>query len=88
MIHITLSPDPDVEPGHQFLVVDNNEKGRALCKLLMGELIGLKIDNGRKLAIAHNADVDREIVELINELARVRFSAPDLVQLTLQETSE
>jgi len=83
MIRIDLQPDPNVEPGHQWLVVPNNPEGLALVGLLMpyGKLPTFDSDS---IYIPHNHVVDQNIVDVINALAHVRFQSPTLVQLTLQ----
>jgi hypothetical protein len=81
---ITLEPDPDIEPGHQWIVIPDSENGWALMTLL-GCDHQPTIKRGNEILIAHDQQVDRAIVQLINQLAHVRFSAPDLVQLMLAE---
>lgn len=80
---ITLEPDPDIEPGHQWLVVKDTEAGRALITLLCDRQPLIK--RGQDLLLPHDQRVDQNLVALINKLAHVRFSAPDLVQLMLVE---
>lgn len=81
---ITLEPDMSIEPGHQWLVVKDAEAGHALIALLWGRLPLVK--RGQDLIFPHDERVDQNLVALINELAQVRFSAPDLVQLMLTES--
>ncbi len=88
MIHIALDPDATIEPGHQWLAVDDTEEGRALATLLMGPgEVPYKQNGARSIFIPHDATVDKNIVALINELAHVRFQSPELVQLTMKETT-
>lgn len=84
MALITNEPDMNVEPGHQFIVLPDTEEGAALLTLLGGDHPTIK--RGNEILLAHDYHVDRMIVQLIDELAHVRFSAPGLVQMTLQET--
>ena len=89
---IILEPDPDVEPGHQWIQVPITPDGYALCRLLTGRDPGiftfLLKDGSRVYRLPHDAIVDARILDLINPLSHVRFSAPDLVQLTLTESPE
>jgi len=83
---IAMKPDPAIEPGHQWLVVPNDPAGWALATLLCGEWLLPSADETLEtILIPHNATVDHAIVKLIDELAHVRFSAPDLVQMALEE---
>jgi len=85
---IKLEPDPDIEPGHQWIILPNTTEGLALGTFLTNNDTGAHaqfIDN--QLYVPHNAAVDARIVDLINELAHVRFSAPGLVQLELTEAA-
>ena len=82
MIRIRLEPEATIEPGHQWLVVPDSSEGRALATLLMGRLP--LIVRGTDLLIPHDAGVDQNIVQLINQLAHARFQSPTLLQLTLQ----
>lgn len=98
MTLITTEPDMSIEPGHQIIVLPANTEGIALAKLLTSQdnlleyLVGvdggevLEIGYQDMLHIPHNYIVDQNIVKLIDELAHMRFSAPGLVQMTLQET--
>lgn len=83
MITIGLLPDESVEPGHQVLVLPKDTEGIALATLLTG---GVAIQSETEIFVAHTAEVDARIVDLINALAHVRFSAPQLVQMTLEES--
>lgn len=88
---ITLEPDPAIEPGHQWLILPTTSDGNALAKLLSGksdvyEFAALDGETALVLRIPHSVEVDRNILHLINLLAHVRFSAPDLVQLSLIES--
>lgn len=92
---ITLEPDPAIEPGHQWLILPTTSDGNALARLLSGksdvyEFAALDGENVGETAlvlrIPHSVEVDRNILLLINLLAHVRFSAPDLVQLSLIES--
>jgi len=82
-IKITLKPDAAIQPGHQWLVVPNDPTGLALVTLLCGKRPLPKA--GETILIPHDSKVDQAIVKLIDQLAHVRFSAPDLVQMTLEE---
>ena len=82
MITIVTKPDMSIDPGHQWLIVPNTVYGRALELILTGDEWEEHPDDD-KLYIAHTADVDTAIGELINTLAHVRFSAPGLVQFRL-----
>jgi len=88
MTLITLEPDMNIEPGHQWLVIDNDVAGYCLATLLLNSEMELARSDGDRLFIAHSQDVDRRILTLIDELAYVRFSAPGLVQMTMTETQE
>jgi len=85
MINITLEPDMAIEPGHQWIVVPNDPDGWALLKLLCGNrrIAGA----GDYIRVPHDAKVDAAIVLLIDVLAHVRFQAPDLIQMTMEETT-
>jgi hypothetical protein len=94
---ITTKPDMSIEPGHQVIVMPANTEGIALAKLLTSQdnlleyLVGvdggdvLEIGYEDMLHIPHNHMVDQNIVKLIDELAHVRFSAPGLVQMIMEE---
>ena len=85
MTLITLEPDMSIEPGHQWMVVDNSVEGYCLATILLDNEMEAAKSDGDRIFIAHTYDVDRRIVALIDELAHVRFSAPGLVQMTLVE---
>ena len=85
MIEIQLEPDMSIEPGHQVLVLPYSEEGRALARLLAGEDVIWRYYTGTDIRIPHNATVDARMVALIDLLAHMRYRAPDLVQLTLEE---
>ena len=40
---------------------------------------------GNEMLVAHDEQVDQAIVQLIDQLAHVRFSAPELIQLSMIE---
>jgi len=85
VFRIKQAPDASIEPGHQWLVLPNTPDGTALAWLLMDHPDNVDYqDDG--IRIAHTAGVDQILVELIDQLAHVRFSAPGLVQLTLTAT--
>ena len=81
---ITTEPDMNIEPGHQWIVFPNNEEGDALMTLLdVGNQPTIK--RGNEIMLAHDYHVDQKIVQLIDQLAHVRFSAPGLIQMTFVE---
>jgi hypothetical protein len=84
---IHLETDMHVEPGHQRLVLPYTDEGCALALLLTGEHYRdlVKFRSGSSLSIPHTEIVDTNIVQIIDALAHVRFSAPELLQLTLEE---
>jgi len=84
MTLITLEPDMSIEPGHQWIVLPDTDEGHALRTLLFGNG-GAVIKRGKYFMIAHDEHVDAQIVKLIDELAHVRFLAPNLIQLTMEE---
>lgn len=84
MIQIIFEPDANIEPGHQWLVLPNNQEGLALAQLLNPWQVYWK----DTIRVPHTADVDARIVALINQLAHARFSAPVLIQLTMEEAPE
>ncbi len=86
MINITLEPEMGIEPGHQWIVVPDTDEGRALVQILTDATP--LIQRGGDLLIPHNAKVDERIVNLIDQLAHARYQAPDLIQMTLQESPE
>lgn len=83
---IKLEPDMSIEPGHQWLVMDNDVDGYCLATLLLNNEMEKAKSDGERLFIAHTDDVDRRILALIDQLSHVRFSAPGLIQMTLQES--
>lgn len=85
MTLITTEPDMSIEPGHQWLVVDVSAEGYCLAGLLLNNEMEKARSDGEQIMIAHTYDVDRRIVALIDELAHVRFSAPNLLQLSMEE---
>ncbi len=85
MIKIKTEPDMSIEPGHQWLVFPKTAYGYFLARLLADcTPIIQEVDGYR---VAHTHTVDCAIVDLIDALAHVRFSAPNLVQIMLP-TSE
>jgi len=88
MVNITLEPDMGIEPGHQWIVVPNNPEGLALADLLIPRGEAPRVYKGEAIHIAHNQAVDQNIVHLIDQLAHVRYQAPDLIQMTLVEVTE
>lgn len=85
---ITLEANSEIEPGHQWLKIAPTQAGKALVRLLTGQedIYGFFVPDLNLYAVPHDYNVDRALVQVINELAHVRFSAPDLVQLTLVMT--
>lgn len=86
MIHITLEPEFDIEPGHQWIVVPNTKDGHALVRLLTGDRPPIR--RGDQLLVPHDAKVDARILHLIDQLAHARYQAPGLIQMTLKEIQE
>ncbi len=86
MALITLEPDMSIEPGHQWLVLDDSLLGRGLAVLLAGGAVFVR--RGDQLLIPHDAETDKRIVALINELAHARYESPTIVQLTMKETGD
>jgi hypothetical protein len=66
-------------------VIPDTEEGWALLALFGCENQPT-IKRGNEILVEHDQQVDQAIVKLIDELAHVRFSAPGLVQMTLEET--
>lgn len=94
-MQIDLVPDMSIEPGHQVIKMELAEDSKALSFLLTGERdVWLlckndeSADTGVSIHIPHTAEVDARIVELIDQLAHVRFSAPGLVQMTMAEVDK
>jgi len=87
MILITLEPDPNIEPGHQWLALPYSIEGMELANVLapMDDQLITSTDRGSEILIRHTHAVDQRIVELIDALAHVRFSAPGLVQMRMEE---
>lgn len=86
MIQITLEDELSVEPGHRQIVIPDTDEGRALVQLLTGTQP--LIQRGSDLLVPHDANVDERMMQLIDQLAHVRYQAPDLIQLTLKEAEE
>ena len=84
-MNITLIPDMQIEPGHQWIVVENTEMGRSLANVLLSGLLKLQPIDGDALLIPHDHVVDARIVTLIDQLAYIRYSAPGLVQMTFEQ---
>jgi len=83
---IKLEPDMSVEPGHQVLVLPATCEGNRLaCLLAVVDDAWIFTEDATELRIPHTAEVDDRIVELIDQLSHVRFSAPGLIQLTMEE---
>ncbi len=82
---ITFQPDMSIEPGHQWIVLPADPTGYALADLLLNGSLSRMRTNGTSLMIAHDHEVDARIVALIDELAHMRFLAPNLIQLTMEE---
>ena len=71
----------EITPGHQRLLITNDDAGRALMALLDPTLEAA--GDGGWLTVPHTAEVDARLLELFNLCAAIRFAAPNLVQLTL-----
>jgi hypothetical protein len=85
VIDIQTEQDMSIEPGHQWLIIPVIG-GAYLARLLVGTGASEYCDAiTGTYRIPHTAEVDEQIVALINTLAHVRFSAPGLVQLTMEE---
>jgi hypothetical protein len=86
---IQLESNPSIEPGHQWLKIAPTQAGKALVRLLTGQddIYEFFVPDLNVYAVPHDHVVDQNMVSVINELAHVRFSAPDLVQLTLVMTT-
>lgn len=90
MIQIILEPDMNIEPGRQWIVLRCETLGSdmvdavALAHILMpGVDASDWIGDITSIRIPHTAQVDEAIVELINQLADIRFKSPNIVQLGL-----
>ena len=70
----------DILPGHQRLLISNDDTGRALAALLDP---AFQANGDGWLKVAHTAEVDARLLELFNLCASIRLTAPNLVQLTL-----
>jgi hypothetical protein len=79
--HIAAQTAPDISPGHQRLLITNDRIGRALAALLDQTFVASGDD---WLVVAHTAEVDMRLLELVNLCASARFTAPSLVQLALE----
>lgn len=86
VIPIHLETELNIDPGHQWIVVPDTDAGRALFHLLTGGQP--LIHRGTDLVFPHDANVDQRMVQLIDQLAHVRYQAPELIQLTLKEMEE
>jgi hypothetical protein len=85
VIDIQTEQDMSIEPGHQWLIIPVIG-GAYLARLLVGTGASEYCDaTTGTYRIPHTAEVDERIVALINALAHARFSAPGLVQLTMDE---
>ena len=87
---IRLDPDMNIEPGHQVIVLPATSKGNLLARLLTETddatpFVWPLETSGFEIRIPHTADVDVRIVELIDQLSHVRFSAPGLIQMKMKE---
>lgn len=85
-IPISLEPKPSIEPGQQWIIVPDTDEGRALVQLLTGG--EPFVHRGTDLLVPHDDIVDQRMVQLIDQLAHVRYQAPELIQLTLKEMEE
>jgi hypothetical protein len=81
---IVAQTAPEISPGHQRLLITNDRIGRALAALLDQTFVASGDD---WLVVAHTAEVDVRLLELLNLCASARFAAPSLVQLTLESPS-
>lgn len=84
-MRINLVPDVAIEPGHQWIVLPNTPEGLALGLVLTNNNDEAARFVGDELHVPHNGAVDARIVELIDWLAHVRYSAHSLIQLTFIE---
>jgi hypothetical protein len=85
-IHIDLETEAGIDLGHPWIVVPDTDEGRALVQLLTsGQPL---VHRGSDLLFPHDANVDQRMVQLIDQLAHVRYQSPDLIQLTLKEMEE
>ncbi|HBD19816.1 MAG TPA: hypothetical protein DC063_06885 [Arenimonas sp.] len=83
-MQIKLVDDPDVEPGHQRILISHGFVGHAFGRLLAGNPPpALAVDGGWYI-IPHTAEVDERLIALLDLCADIRRQAPGLVQLPLQ----
>lgn len=89
-VFIFTEHDPNVEPGHEWLLISTNTPGLHLARLLWPEMtaaaiwLDLEFADGRTFfRIPHNAQVDENLRTLVNLAADIRNQAPGLVQLSL-----
>jgi hypothetical protein len=83
---ILLERELSIEPGHQWLVLSDTPEGHGLAAVLTGGAPLIK--RGKQILVPHDEKVDAQIVALINQLAHARFSAPALIQMTMEEAPE
>lgn len=86
---INLHPDISVEPGHQYILLPATDEGRQLAALLTRreQISDLWDEALQAYKVPHNAQVDARIIELVDWLSHVRFTAHSLLQLTFIEAS-
>jgi hypothetical protein len=85
-VEIITAPQPDIEPGHQNILVSNTLEGLAICLLLDPNFNGIS-ENGM-LRLPHTETVDTNLRRLIDVMVDVRRSAPSLIQLHLRLDGE
>lgn len=79
-ILIGVQTDLLIVPGKQWIYITNRNAGLSLADFLSEDW---SISNDLQwVVLAHTADVDHRLKQLLDMAAAIRMAAPDLVQLT------
>lgn len=78
---ISAIADEAIEPGHQWIVIEDTPDGEALAGLLGGGAAEWQPAEGWR--IPHDYAADARLMAMIDLLTDIRFGAPRMIQLTL-----
>ena len=82
-------PDPDVEPGHQVILItpadfDGIGLLRALTGATQDRVTLIPFSEGPAWKATHDDVADQRLVQFVDLCADLRFTAPEMLQLRLK----
>lgn len=81
---IGVIAEPAIEPGHQWIVIENTQEGRGLALILAGDG-DAAFQVGNWIVTPHNADAARLLNDLLAAIQEIQRAAPVPVQRLLFE---